>query len=272
MPQSRDRYRYIAERLSPLSKYRVFPERYYIINHRYKFIYCPIPKVACTSIKQAILDLTDADSSVDNIHLYVHNRFSLGIYHHEDARKFLNDSNYFKFAFIRNPWTRIASAYVSKFVYPIMGLLAQFAREVIEKIYYDCGLEPNYEKSITFKQFVKYLVANEDRQLDFHWLPQHLFLSKNYALDFIGKFENIEQDFKHIQQKLKFEIELPWENKSYARVELPKGEKEFYEYYPNELRQLPNIPQYKQFYNSDLIDAIGEKYNRDVAIFNYKFN
>ena len=56
---AQSRVQYVAERSSAQAKYQVFPEGRYIINHRYKFIYCPIPKVACLRIKHAILNLND---------------------------------------------------------------------------------------------------------------------------------------------------------------------------------------------------------------------
>ena len=272
MTQSFDRHQYIASRLSPLSKYQVFPEKTYIINHQYKFIYCPIPKVASTSIKQAIIGLTNTNDDWQCIHTYTSGRFSLGIYHHEDAKKFLQDRQYWRFAFIRNPWTRIISSYVSKFAHPTRKEAPSFAKRVIDWVYADLGLETNYEKSITFKQFLKYVVTTENQQLDIHWKPQNLFLSKNYAFDFIGQFENIEQDFEYVQEKLNIQLKLPWKNKKYEKVKVSKGSKEFYDYYPHELKQLSNMPLYQQFYNSDLIDLVAKKYSQDIAIFNYKFN
>ena len=275
MTQGLSADRYIAQRLSPKSRYRAFPEAQYIINHQYKFIYNPIPKVASTSIKQAIIALTDIQkAALDNeyMHYYAANRLSLGIYHYEDAERFLQDSRYWKFVLIRNPWTRAISGYISKFVHPLTNQLPYFSQKVVEQIYNDLNLEPDWQKTITFRQFVKYLARTEDKRLDFHWKPQYLFLSQNYTFDFIGQFENLEQDFNYIQQKLGVKIELPWRNKEYEKVEVSRGAKEFFDYYPSELKQLPDMPLYRQFYNPELIDLVGERYAKDIAMFNYKFN
>lgn len=66
-----------------------------MVFEKYKAIYFPIPKVACSSIKVFLTDFAE---------------FSL-----DDLDKF---KNYFKFAFVRNPWDRLVSCYINKVAEP----------------------------------------------------------------------------------------------------------------------------------------------------------
>ncbi len=61
--------------------------------------------------------------------------------------------------------------------------------------YKSLKLPIDYKKSISFRQFVDYLMVTEDSDLDNHWLPQILFVG-NQQIDFIGKYENINSDFE----------------------------------------------------------------------------
>ncbi len=67
-------------------------------------------------------------------------------------------------------------------------------------------------------------------------------------MDFIARFENLENDFKKICQKLELE-EDP----------LPKA------------KVLYNKPHYSFFYNSKTRKRVEKLYSDDIEYFNYKF-
>lgn len=145
--------------------------------------------------------------------------------------------NYVKISVIRNPWDRIVSNY-------------EYAK--MEKSYWHSfdkstiwGPHPDYEilKNISFEECVNKLV--KDRSIFKHhgWGPQNEYIVHNNKI-IVDQILEISQLNEYIKNN--FSIELPFINKS-------------------------NNKNYKQYYNQDLIDKVGEIYFDDIRIFNFKF-
>lgn len=260
-------------------------EQGYLINHDHRFIYCPIPKVACSSFKKYMVSLSHLENKEEIInlpqrlfHSYISHTLTLSASQsYKEAIDLLNESKYFKFAFVRNPWERLTSAYLNKFVSPISHNQSNLplSKEVIENIYRKNDLKANYEESITFRQFVDYIMVTEDKDLDGHWQPQYLFLGDT-QFDFIGRFENLEKDFAYLQKKLGLSSSLPWSNKSQINddpLDANKSDlnRHFSDYYPKELSQLSHAPDYRDFYTPDLIEMVKKRYAKDIELFEYEF-
>ena len=137
----------------------------------------------------------------------------------------------FKFSFVRNPYSRAVSSW--KFG----GWGASW--------------------NCSFSDFAK-KIKNEDlinpsnwSQLTFHTCTQlsHLteYLTDKLIVDFIGRFENLQEDFNIICDKIGIpQQELPYKNKS--------KHKHYTEYYDDETRQI-----------------VAEKYAKDIEYFGYEF-
>lgn len=116
---------------------------------------------------------------------------------------------YYKFTFVRNPYDRLYSAYTFLKQGGINKEDQQFSEEVIIKY-------PNFE------QFVMEYLNEETIYSYIHLCPQVSFLTnKNNKLnvDFIGRFENIDEDFKKVAQKLHTDKTLPHLNKTKTKKE-----------------------------------------------------
>ena len=132
--------------------------------------------------------------------------------------KFLNDNlDYYVFSFVRNPYDRLVSAWK-------WGQL-KFEKEGDLPFY-------NKERAVSFEEYVL-LTTDLDYRKDhqglwseydeYHTLPQfeffpqlnggHYFTDKinaNFTCDFIGRFENLNQDFNKVCSNIGIkELELP---------------------------------------------------------------
>src|SRR5215203_6131416 len=97
----------------------------YIVSDDRKFIYFVVQKVACSSIKTALLPLFDVSTNGfrttrndGTTGLRIHRLFDRSDYQIRRTQLIaeLHDhyDNYFKFAFVRNPWDRLVSCYCQK--------------------------------------------------------------------------------------------------------------------------------------------------------------
>lgn len=134
-----------------------------------------------------------------------------------------NIDNFFKWTFIRNPFDRVASAWLK------MNGKTRKEKEVKEI----CD---------TFEHFVFMLPelikeSRSSKSIDpynniLHVQPLDYFIEfDNHKMDFIGKLENIEKDYKILCDKLQIIDKLPHTNKS-------KGEKSYLRMYSNEMIDL----------------------------------
>ena len=84
-----------------------------LISHKYKFVFISIPKTGSTSIRNSLSQYGDVFSSTDpNSPVYLHIKSKqLKKYFIENK---WNWDDYFKFAFVRNPWDSMVSQYYYK--------------------------------------------------------------------------------------------------------------------------------------------------------------
>jgi chondroitin 4-sulfotransferase 11 len=110
--------------------------------------------------------------------------------------------NYFGFAFVRNPWTRVISSFYHKpnnddrnvtNAYPKNP--NGFKRFVKERMRPNIG----YEKQIYW--YPEY----PSGRIHHHFLPQYFFLcdkEENIKVDFIGSLESINEDWSYVSSKI----------------------------------------------------------------------
>lgn len=212
-----------------------------IISHSKKFVFIHIFKTAGTSIRAALqpyqaLKMQVVMNAMRIAWLVTPRPISRKITHKNGRIKHGNYlqaagwiseedmRDYFKFAFVRNPWDWTVSLYFyilkekSHHWYPEVVSMSGF--EDFLKFYLDT--KPRNQKSF---------LVNEDGQL---------------MMDFVGRFENLSDDFDYICRRLDIKHELGKKNTS--------KHKPYAEYYTPEMR-----------------DALGAWFESDVKEFNYKF-
>lgn len=167
-----------------------------LCSHRYKFIYIRTPKVASSSIQSVLkkIDPTLVSYNMTLDEVYTH---------------FPETKQYFVFAFMRHPLSKLISCWRNKIMLPTEN------RGINTYASHYYGL---YEH-MSFVAFCEWLCSawGADKLADSHWISQHKFFTSSYkaAPDFIGKYENLDADWQKLTEILGLPyIELPIYNKS----------------------------------------------------------
>ena len=231
------------------------------ISHDLKIIYVHIPKTGGGTIEKSLgIFGQDNNGSLE---------LNYNILYGKETNKFLQHltiqeineikkkefDNYKKVSFVRNPYDKIVSEYFWRIqIYGKKKI--EFKKYLFEEV-----IPRKNGKNIFIKNFYK----NEDLVplLDIHYLDQYKFLINrdgNFCTDFIGKFENLEEDFYKI---FNFKIE---ENK------IQKNKSNYIYYlYKKIMPKFLKKKAYRRFYDNETRDLINKEYSKDLKFFDYHF-
>jgi Sulfotransferase family len=165
------------------------------------YLYQPIPKNACTTIKTLLLQMEGlpVDDNVWRRHQKEYNRFP-GTNHltiQEQLDIFEGRTHTFKFVIVRNPYARLASAYCDK----ILSNPTAYLIRKITKSAADQGTV--LSDPITFEQFVTVVSCQSLGEMDPHCRPQYYegrFAMVKY--DFIGRMEAMPRDLVYALERI----------------------------------------------------------------------
>ena len=192
-----------------------------MISHKHKFIFTHIPKTGGSSVHSSLNDYFEPNQ-------WMHNDLQ------KDLKKCSSD--YFKFAFVRNPWDLTVSSYH----YFCYSDVTKWRRKKIPK-------------NFIFKDWLRWKQKNRSRG----WKKNRCYgknqlcyvsnIRGELLADFIGRFENLQKDFNTICDKIGIpHQELPHKNAT--------KHKHYTEYYDEETKQI-----------------VAERYANDIEYFNYEF-
>ncbi|MEM9089723.1 MAG: sulfotransferase family 2 domain-containing protein [Cyanobacteria bacterium P01_F01_bin.53] len=193
-----------------------------LINHKHKFIFVHIYKVAGTSVFNALTNDTypsyvpsAARPGITRFLRKFHLSPSFPLRVHSRAKEIREKTDpeiynsYYKFAFVRNPWDWQVSLY-------------EYGRRYKN--------HPDHKIYIAFKDFEEYL----------HWrIENEGTLQKDFVtdnagqliVDFVGKFERLSEDFASVCDHVGIDATLPHYNQT-------KSRKRYIDYYTDETREL----------------------------------
>jgi chondroitin 4-sulfotransferase 11 len=186
----------------------------------YSCIFIHIPKTAGTSVTSALFGAGSRHVRWD-------------AYFHANQRKF---SRYFKFAFVRNPWDRVLSAYT---------FLKRGGMDPADAVWADRHLQ----QFDTFEQFVLEWLSEERIWSWVHFVPQYHWIydtSLQCKMDFVGRMENIDADFRVVASRLGCNANLKEKNRS-------------------------RFDNYRTHYTDEMRLRVTELYARDIQLFGYNF-
>ncbi|WP_372370565.1 sulfotransferase family 2 domain-containing protein [Candidatus Uabimicrobium sp. HlEnr_7] len=183
-----------------------------------KIVFFHIPKAAGKSLATAVFGKDT-------------NHFS-----YRQVAKQLDLDKFYTFAFVRNPWDRMVSTY---------NFLRKGGWGGLDQIW----LQANGRHLHSFSDFLLFVQSHPRDMV--HFLPQtHWVCDKNgnIKVDFIGKFENIQQDYKKLCDHLKITNPLPHMNAS------------------------PRCKDYRSYYKNDgNIKIVQLLYEDDIRLFDYHY-
>ena len=201
-----------------------------MVSHKHKCIFVHIPKTAGVSIYEAL----GVDEKFPRHHKRLNDPGPGDMWRPWRDYNIIDTitKNYFKFCFVRNPWDRLLSAYCYLRVGG-RGGAGDMRDAVILSQFHD------------FREFIVNFDKIENDFSDKHFYEQAFWVDDR--IDFIGKTENIQEDFNTICDKIGIpHQQLPHKNKS--------KHKHYTEYYDDEAREI-----------------VAEKYAKDIEHFGYKF-
>lgn len=204
------------------------------VCHERKIAFIHVPKTAGTTI----FNYFEFKKNIRNLHrCFCNYNISLTHLTLNQMHDLINIENYYKFAFIRNPWDRL----VSKFNYDLQQ------NKLSIKPFQNNGNFEYFVKKLS-EDFEFILQMKPTQFITCHFLPQTNFVfSKNIKLDFLGRFENFDQDIKKLAEKFNIKKEIKHENKSKHK-------------------------SYDFYYTNKTKDIVEKLYKEDVKNFGYTFD
>ena len=230
-----------------------------MISHKNKFIFIHTPKTGGTSMRSYFNSLDKntinaGHKTIANIHKYYVKGKLVGDNSYDISK-------YYTFMFVRNPWDR----FVSSFFY-LKNLSTSPTKIIPPTLSKVTKVVSNYRNCPSgFRSFVKNLnfkkKFNINHDYFVHFKPQIFFINRqsSYNINFIGKFENLQEDFNIVCDQIG--IPRPYEVPSFRPAKEGK--------LPH--RNPTKHKNYTEYYNDETREIIAKKYAKDIEYFGYKF-
>ncbi|MDZ4734979.1 MAG: sulfotransferase family protein [Rhodospirillaceae bacterium] len=229
------------------------------VDPKHKILYVDTPKVASTAILQFFNDLHGRDAirpftgrlRETKPEMFIHSRKNAALQPLSAMPvalqpEILESDAWLRFAFVRNPFTRIFSFWLNKLF---------LVEPDYEQAFALLGRKPpdrltRPEDSILFGEFVRGVVARLDATgPDQHlMLQERLLLPSFFNLNHIGKIESFAEDFAVVIEQVR---------RHGGTAVMPE-------------RRNPSLEDWRQFYEPDLAAIVAEHYGSDFTRFGYE--
>ncbi len=185
-------------RIWNIVRYGAYIPTEYMVSSEFGLIYVPIPKVACTAVKEALFyggKLADDHEQYMEVHRKAKKLTTYSI--KNDHRKWP------VLAVVRNPFERLVSCYLDKVKKPVQHngryyFDSRYAQIFLQK---KSGMRIHHEMS--FEDFVTMVSRIPDWLADGHFRSQAHFLKdlgKGTDVAYLFRFETLETDWRVLQK------------------------------------------------------------------------
>jgi hypothetical protein len=204
-----------------------------VIDIYKKFLFFPNAKVAKRSIVYSAINNRAIIKSNGCRHNY---RVSFRTISTHEIEKM------FKFTFVRNPWARAVSAFF-------------YLQQCVPKPRYQGNRADQIKCSgeliqpqQTFKQFVKekFITDGINTNPHFHFQYPNIYYKNKIFVDYIGRLENINDDWRYVASKINVSDQLPHKNES-------------------------KHDHYTEYYDNETKDIITNIYKKDIELLGYTY-
>jgi hypothetical protein len=234
-----------------------FLRRATFVNVARQYMYYSIPKAACTQMREILRDIENAppiklfaDGDWQTRRdMFIHARSNVPLPSLVDVdnstqREVLESPEFLRLTVVRNPYTRLVSAWKNKVVLCEPSVKGEY-RQI------KGGLPDLHAKSlVTFDEFVEYAANRCDlRTCDGHWRRQvdyAFFPAMNFS--YVGKLEHFEDVLRRLEQHLGLSETLVAERR-------------------NQSLSFGNNP-----YTKELADKVYALYQSDFEVLGYNYN
>ena len=218
------------------------------ISVEHAYLHMENPKVASTSTLRVLQyqENQALAAKMDNPHARDQSPLRrLSSFDEEQQNYFLNSPDIYRFAFVRNPFGRLLSAYLSKIAKPLLPkaeILAVLNGTSVDKV-------ADLTQSVDFPTFVDVVCSQDLLSMNPHWNNQVMqLICDRVKYNKIGKFENLAEDFTEVCSRI-------------------------FTGQPQALTQSANktgaINKILEYYNEGLVNKVYQKYYEDFNAFEY---
>ncbi len=193
---------------------------------KYKCIFVHIPKTGGISIKQSLFNCYSPLP-----------HFGVSDYRLIFGKAAFEE--YFKFAFVRNPWCRVLSAYL---------FLKKGGCTTRDKQWSKIHLA----KYNTFNDFALVWLNKINIYTQIHFIPQSHFIYDNEGktqINHVAYFENIEKEFEYLRKIVNPNAQLQHLNKTSSKK-----------------------IRYQDYYTPQTRKIVADLYQKDISLLKYKFD
>jgi len=178
---------------------------------RGNYLYRAIPKCACTTVKNALIELEGLplDPNPTRRHNKKYNRFpgTEALSDEEEADLFAGRTSAFKFTIVRDPYSRLTSAYADKIAGHYNGRRGALWVDQIKTSAAAQGVA--LSEKISFEEFVRVVAGQSREEMDVHWRQQyHVARFDLIKFDYVGRTESVLLDFAYILERIKAPPEI----------------------------------------------------------------
>lgn len=208
-----------------------------------------------------------------SVHDYLFENARLRHHKKQVVQAALYSDEYFRFTIVRNPWSRLLSAFLNQVVgngyYRAVECAGDLLLPAAQRS--KCKDSTDVSDAIancTFREFAQAVCSVDFKNHDQHWRPQHDFMG-DVSFDLVGRFEAMDAFAQELSERVKASVEIPRLNiTAYASTADSTCQADVS---ISDLRLMDAAATYQSFYDDSLRQLVGDYYRTDIERFSYTF-